>query len=111
MSKTYIPVALRQLISEKHGGGTEADNLAFACTFCNRFKGSDIASVAKASGKLVRFYNPRTDVWSEHFRLEGVSIFPLTNIGSVTEFILQLNQPDRLLERAELQLIKRYPRE
>lgn len=27
------------IISEKHGGPTDADNLAFACVFCNQAKG------------------------------------------------------------------------
>lgn len=29
------------IISEKHGGATDAENLAYACAFCNRAKGSD----------------------------------------------------------------------
>src|SRR5438128_12574618 len=58
------------IISLKHGGPTESNNLAYACTFCNRNKGSDIASVAAKTGNLVRFYNPRTDRWADHFRLK-----------------------------------------
>lgn len=33
------------VIAEKHGGLTEAFNLALACVLCNKFKGSDIASI------------------------------------------------------------------
>lgn len=94
MSTTYIPVALRRrviararriceyclihqddtftgchvdhIVSEKHGGLTESENLALACTFCNLYKGSDLGSLV-SSGELVRFYHPRTDVWAEHF--------------------------------------------
>ena len=70
MSKTYISVALRRtvakranrlceycliheddtyfgcqvdhIISEKHDGPTDESNLAYACLYCNRNKGSDI---------------------------------------------------------------------
>ena len=40
------------IIAEKHGGPTTAENLAWACFDCNRFKGSDIASLDPASGRL-----------------------------------------------------------
>ena len=34
-----------------------------------------------------------------HFRLEGAVIEPLTAVGRVTEFLLQLNRFDRLANR------------
>jgi len=137
MSTTYIPSDLRQsvreradnfceycllheddshfglqidhIISEKHKGKTEIDNLALACAFCNRAKGSDIGSVVWATGKFVRFFNPRIDVWSDHFRLEGVRIVPNTDVGRTTEAILAFNTPDRLLERQAIADVGRYP--
>ena len=136
MSTTYINAALRRLViqranqvceycliheddtywgcqidhihSEKHGGSTDADNLAYACPFCNRNKGSDVGSFTQG-GELVRFFNPRIDEWSKHFRLEDVIITPLTDIGQVTAKILNFNHFDRLLERQELQELGRYP--
>src|SRR6185295_6548774 len=35
------------IISEKHGGQTDANNLAYACAPCNRAKGSDVGSVVE----------------------------------------------------------------
>ena len=130
MSRTYVPVALRQLvlaraaerceyclfpraftllafevehvIAEKHGGATTADNLALACPFCNRFKGTDLGSLDPETGALVPFYNPRTQRWAEHFRLEGADVVPLSAEGRVTVRILQFNDPDRLTERQRL---------
>src|SRR5579883_3140247 len=32
-------------IAQKHGGPTEAENLALSCALCNKNKGSDIASL------------------------------------------------------------------
>lgn len=105
---TYWGCQIDHIISEKHGGATEAANLAHACPFCNRNKGSDVGSFTQ-DGQLVRFFNPRIDIWSEHFRLDGVMIVPLTDIGEVTARILSFNQVDRLLERQELKALGRYP--
>jgi hypothetical protein len=101
------------IISEKHGGASAAENLAYACLFCNRNKGSDISSVVPGTSELVRFFNPRTDRWSDHFRLErdGITIAPLTRIGEATSRILRFNDSERLLEREALQAVGRYPTE
>ncbi len=42
------------------------ENLAYACPFCNRSKGSDIGSIVAGTRSLCRFFNPRRDHW-EHF--------------------------------------------
>ena len=44
---------------------------------CNRYKGTDIASIDR-SGHTVRFFDPRRDAWEEHFQLHGPIIQPLT---------------------------------
>jgi 5-methylcytosine-specific restriction endonuclease McrA len=33
---TFVGCQVDHIISLKHGGQTEADNLAYACAFCNR---------------------------------------------------------------------------
>ena len=132
MSVTYIPAALRRevrrragnrceycgiheadteygceadhIVSEKHGGKTELENLALACFFCNRNKGTDLGSVVSADDpRLVRFFNPRTDTWSEHFELDSSGrIVSQTEVAQVTARILGFNQENRLLERRAL---------
>lgn len=104
----YLGCQVDHIISEKHGGLTEQSNLAYACVFCNRYKGSDIGSVTTES-VFTRFYNPRTDSWSEHFALDGILIKTLSNIGEVTARILDFNSVDRLLERQILKELGRYP--
>lgn len=92
------------VLSEKHLGKTELDNLAFACFFCNRNKGSDIGSVRSAGDpEFIRFFNPRTDAWSEHFEFDAQGrIAPKSDIGLVTARILGFNSENRLLERRAL---------
>ncbi|MEM0991742.1 MAG: hypothetical protein AAGI49_01855 [Bacteroidota bacterium] len=58
---------------------------------------------------IIRFFNPRNDIWNEHFYLDGATICSKTNIGEVTIKILQVNAIDRILERLELQQVGRYP--
>jgi hypothetical protein len=108
---TFFGCEVDHIVSEKHGGPTEETNLALACLFCNRNKGSDIASLVPNTGQLVRFFNPRIDAWGEHFRLgmDGISIVPLTEIGEATVRILGINDGERLLERDTLRALGRYP--
>ncbi len=96
---TFAVHELDHIVAEKHGGPTTADNLALACALCNGFKGSDLASIDPESGVIAPLYHPRRDVWSQHFRLAGGKIEPLTPVGRVTVRLLQLNHPDRLEER------------
>ena len=86
------------------------DNLALACFDCNRFKGSDIASIDPAHGELTPLFNPRTQEWSEHFSIEAGRIDPRTANGRVTERVLKLNLPSRVEVREILTNIRRYPK-
>lgn len=106
---TFYGGEVDHIISVKHGGATEAHNLAYARAFRNRQKGSDIASISQETGTLVRFFNPRADRWSEHFQPDGFYLNPLSEIGAVTARILRFNDEERLLERQELSVIGRYP--
>lgn len=108
---TFFGCEVDHIISQKHGGPTEEDNLALACLICNRNKGSDIASLSPETGELVRLFNPRTDRWREHFVLawDGITIIALTPIGEATVRILGLNHGERLLERQALVSEGRYP--
>ena len=96
------------IISRKHGGSDELDNLAFACVACNRYKGSDIGSLSTGN-RFVRFFNPRQDEWRTHFKLVGSEIIALTEFADVTIRIFRVNAEVRQLERAELQSIGTYP--
>ncbi len=58
---------------------------------------------------LIRFFNPRTDSWTEHFSVVSGEIIPKTLIGTATVTILNFNQPERLVLRQELSLIGQYP--
>ena len=106
---TFFGLEVDHIIAEKHGGETKLENLCCACLTCNRYKGSDIATLDAETRALVRLFDPRLDVWKEHFELEGASIIGKTKVGEATARLLKLNLEERLLERGILQSLGRYP--
>ena len=87
------------IIAEKHGGETVEENLALSCAVCNKYKGSDIASIDNETGAIVPLFNPRMDVWSEHFRIENGIFIGLTPNARATIRLLQINNAARIEER------------
>ena len=109
-AQAFFPHEPDHVIATKHRGESTIDNLALACFDCNRFKGSDIASIDSDSHKLTQLFNPRTQEWSDHFSIDGGIIRPLTAIDRVTVIVLQLNLPSRVEVREILTSVGRYPR-
>lgn len=97
-SDTFSGCQVDHVISEKHGGLTEPENLAYACTICNRAKGTDVGSIAPSTGEFTRFFN-----------LHGTAIEPRTPVGEATAKILGFNETERILEREALRHVGRYP--
>jgi 5-methylcytosine-specific restriction endonuclease McrA len=91
------------VIAVKHGGRTSAENLALCCTVCNRFKGSDIASLDPETGQLTPLFHPRIDRWDDHYRVRNGEILALTAAGRATVRLLRVNRPARIRERQLLQ--------
>ncbi|MEH1768360.1 HNH endonuclease [Nostoc sp.] len=130
MSATYIPVVLRRLVEEranyrceycqlpaevaffaheidhviaqKHGGATNADNLALTCWRCNRHKGTDLGSFDPETRAFSFLFNPRTQKWAEHFIFSELNLVGLTPMGRTTIRLLQINSDGRLAQRQRL---------
>jgi hypothetical protein len=106
----YFSHQIDHIISRKHGGLSEEDNLAYACLRCNAWKGSDIGSLDYRTGEVVALFHPRRQKWSMHFALRGFVIEPLTPHGEVTASLLKLNMDKRVAERRLLITRGRFPR-
>jgi len=91
------------VIAVKHGGQTVVENLALCCTVCNRFKGSDIASIDPETGQLTPLFHPRLDRWDDHYEFHNGEIRGLTAKGRITVRLLRMNRPTRIKERQLLQ--------
>ncbi len=74
---TFMSCQLDHIISRKHGGLSQSDNLAWACACCNNNKGSDLCTLFGQPPHLERLFHPRTDRWADCFQLQGVRIEPL----------------------------------
>ncbi len=92
---TGIPLTIEHLIPNSLGGPTEVGNLWLACWSCNLSKGARISALDPKSGRSVRLFNPREQVWQEHFAWEdsGVRIRGRTAVGRATVDALHLNRP------------------
>jgi HNH endonuclease len=88
------------IISLKHGGKTDTANLAYSCFLCNNSKGSDVGTVFPPEMNFSRLFNPRNDIWNEHFVYEDCTFYAKTLIGEATIKVLKLNDIDRIIERS-----------
>jgi hypothetical protein len=95
------PMEIDHLIPEVLGGVTEEDNLWLACPLCNDQKSSRIAALDPVTGELARLFDPRRQVWGEHFQWspEGDRIIGQTPTGRATVAALNLNRPVLVLAR------------
>ena len=108
-SDMYYPHEPDHVIAEKHGGATSLENLAWSCFYCNRFKGSDLASIDPISRRVVTLFHPRTQRWHRHFRLNSALIEGMTASGRATVILLHLNDAERVAYRLGLMEIGHYP--
>lgn len=104
----FLAFHIDHVIALKHGGKNDIINLAWACADCNQNKGTDLATFIESDDDLIPLFNPRKQVWTEHFRIETCEIIPLTKIGKATVKLLQLNNPDILIFRQLLFQTGRY---
>ena len=105
---SYARHQLDHITAVRHGGETTLQNLALACFLCNRYKGSDVAALDPSTGDVVRLFDPRRQLWKDHFTLQGALIVPLTATGRVTASLLRFNASERVIERRELLRAGRY---
>ena len=99
---SYTPHQVDHILSQKHAGSSDPENLAWACIRCNAWKGSDISSINPETGEIVALFHPRRHRWIDHFELRGHTVEPITPIGKVTGRLLRLNSDQRVAERRSL---------
>ncbi len=101
----FFSFQVDHIISVRHDGKTDLDNLAFACPICNRKKGTDLGTLVGDPPQLIRFFNPRLDKWEEQFFFEiSGEILSKTDIGKATLKFFDFNYPDAVIERRKLLL-------
>ena len=97
---SYFTFHIDHIVSLKHGGSSDPGNLAYACSICNRNKGTDLGTFVEGAPGLIRFFHPRQDRWSDHFSCNAAGVIhPLSKVGEATLKILDFNHGDSVLER------------
>jgi hypothetical protein len=139
MAEVYIPIALRRIvivrarglceychtpqayfpdlfefehvIPRSLQGLTTAENLAFACAPCNRFKGCRTTVWDGETGRRVRLFNPRLQQWERHFGWSDdyTEIIGRTVTGRATIAALYMNREPMRRLRQMLLLIGAHP--
>ena len=90
------------ILAVQHSGPTVEENLALACYACNRHKGPNIAGFDQVTQQITPLFNPRQDVWSEHFQWQGPELLGLSPVGRVTVLVLAINRDFRVALRRAL---------
>lgn len=105
------PMDFEHIIPECKGGLTEEENLWLACSLCNSYKGSRTDYEDPVSGQVVKLFNPRQQVWREHFEWidRGIRIIGLTAVGRATVDALQLNREPLVFSRKKWVLVGWHP--
>lgn len=105
------PFDVEHILPQSKGGKSELDNLALACHGCNLFKSNKTEFFDVATDKIVRLFNPRIDVWNEHFiwTSDYAEIVGLTAIGRATIEALNLNRNGLVNQRRMLHKYGKHP--
>lgn len=101
-SDSFFSFQIDHIISRRHGGSSDFMNLAWSCYPCNHWKAADIGTILLPREVFTRLFNPRKDVWSEHFEIEAGKFYAKTDIGEATIKLLNLNDLDRIIERQQV---------
>ena len=90
------------------GGETIAENLALACVSCSLRKGAKQFVNIEGEKDKVRLFDPRNDLWKDHFEWRGPMLFGKTNTGVASVQSLDLNRRLMVSIREEEMLLSRH---
>jgi hypothetical protein len=96
-----IAFHVEHIVSRQHGGTDDPGGLALACDRCNAYKGPNLTSIDPDTRTVVALFNPRADVWSDHFEVRRGHVVGLTPTGCATLRLLNMNAPRRVELRGE----------
>lgn len=94
---------IEHIIPISKQGSNDESNLWLACPLCNRYKSDKTTGVDLETSEIVKLFNPRVQIWSEHFRWteDGLRIVGRTSTGRATVTTLHLSDdPDAIEVRS-----------
>jgi hypothetical protein len=100
------------IVPRGRGGTTDLANLALTCPHCNAHKWVDAEAIDPGTKGRVAFFNPRQDVWDEHFEWSSTrpgELIGRTATGRATIVGLEINAPDMIALRVLLAEVGLFP--
>ena len=91
---------IEHITPRQHGGEATEVNLALSCHHCNLHKGPNLTGIDPETGVIAVLFNPRTQMWGQHFSLRSGVVVGRTPTGRATVRVLAINAPDRVDIRA-----------
>lgn len=88
------PFSIEHILPKAKKGSDDLGNLALACQACNNAKYIKIEALDPLSREIVPLYNPRKDVWSQHFawNTDFSEIIGISPTGRATVKTLKVNR-------------------
>jgi hypothetical protein len=102
---------IEHLLPTVKGGTDNEENLWLGCRLCNGYKGVQTDAVDPETKQRVPLFNPRTQVWREHFSWDesGSRIVGKTACGKATVQALKLNNEIIVPVRQKWVLVGWFP--
>jgi hypothetical protein len=102
---------VEHIVPRAAGGGDDLGNLALACEACNLYKSDVQFGHDDESGVAVPLFNPRADIWEEHFAFDAESgeIHGRTPTGRASVSRLRLNSLFQRRARRHWVVLGLYP--
>lgn len=103
--------SIEHILPKIKKGSDEPENLALACQGCNSHKSDKTEAVDPFTKRISPLYNPRTDIWEDHFIWSDdyLEIIGTTAKGRATISLLKLNRQGIINLRTVLILYSQHP--
>lgn len=95
-SASALRFHIEHIVARQHGGSNDPTNLALACPECNFQKGTNLSGIDPDTGLVTPLFDPRRDVWADHFARHGARLVGKTAVGRTTVWLLEMNTGERL---------------
>jgi hypothetical protein len=84
------------VVPRSHGGTDDPANLALCCPSCNWHKGPNLSGLDPQSNRICALFDPRAQVWTEHFEWRGSELVGRTDVGRATIVVMHINDAARV---------------
>ncbi len=99
----YAQMQIDHILPQSKGGRDDESNLWLSCPRCNGFKRDQTQGLDPVTGRRLRLFNPRRQVWERHFRMnDDGTIIGRTARGRATIEALHMNYTPSVMIRRNL---------